>query len=54
MHTQRRYSKRELLGQLRVEYLFSVHELAEHHAVFFEVGSSRRVLSKRAKPGPNA
>lgn len=27
MHTQRRYSKRELLGQLRVEYLFSVHEL---------------------------
>ena len=28
MHTQRRYSKRELLGQLRVEYLFSIHELA--------------------------
>lgn len=28
MHTQRRYSKRELLGQLRVEYLFSVHELS--------------------------
>ena len=27
MHTHRRYSKRELLGQLRVEYLFSVHEL---------------------------
>ena len=27
MHTQRRYSKREVLGQLRVEYLFSVHEL---------------------------
>ena len=27
MHTSRRYSKRELLGQLRVEYLFSVHEL---------------------------
>ncbi len=27
MHTQRRFSKRELLGQLRVEYLFSVHEL---------------------------
>ncbi len=28
MHTQRRYSKRELLGQLRVEYLFSIYELA--------------------------
>ena len=27
MHTHRRYSKRELLGHLRVEYLFSVHEL---------------------------
>ena len=27
MPTPRRYSKRELLGQLRVEYLFSVHEL---------------------------
>lgn len=27
MLTQRRYSKRELLGQLRVEYLFSIHEL---------------------------
>ena len=27
MPTSRRYSKRELLGQLRVEYLFSVHEL---------------------------
>ena len=28
MHTSRRYSKRELLGQLRVEYLFPVHELS--------------------------
>lgn len=27
MHTHRLYSKRESLGQLRVEYLFSVHEL---------------------------
>ncbi len=27
MHTQRRFSKRELLGQLRVEFLFSVHDL---------------------------
>ncbi len=27
MHTQRRFSKRELLGQLRVEFLFSVHGL---------------------------
>ncbi len=27
MHTQRCYSKRELSGQLRVEYLFSIHEL---------------------------
>ena len=28
MRTQRRSSKREVLGQLRVEYLFSVHELS--------------------------
>jgi hypothetical protein len=27
MHTQRRYSKRELLGRLRVDYLFSVDKL---------------------------
>lgn len=27
MPTPRRFSKRELLGQLRVEYLFSVHDL---------------------------
>ena len=47
MHTQRRYSKRELLGQLRVDYLFSSDALPGVTA-----GSSRwEVLAAFLKAG---
>lgn len=50
MKMQRRYSKREVLGQLRVEYLFSTNELTGIHrmslrwevlAAFLKAGEGR-------------
>ena len=47
MHTQRRYSKRELLGRLRIDYLFSNDQLPG-----ITPESSRwEVLAPSSRPG---